>query len=109
MSSDERLVADTNEDGGHPHQTIVICQGIDSPEDVLTYGPFESPEWANGWIEQHSHDNMYDGEEQVTDEEQDRRLQDEDHYCNFGPDTQHYISGMWVPGFDPTTLPKEVK
>ena len=93
----------------HEHKTIVLCFGNDDRSDILVYGPFESADWANGWIEQHNHDPYLDERgNELSDEEQDKRIMDEDHYCNFYDNGWHEISGTWVPGFDPTTLPKPV-
>ena len=80
-------------------KTIILCRSGDDQDDTVVYGPFEDEAWANGWLEQHNH--VIDG----TEEEMDERMADEDHFCiNSGYD--HWVTKMWVPGFDPTTLPK---
>ena len=93
----------------HEHKVIVKCYGNEDRDDLLIYGPFEDATWANGWIEQHNHDPYQDEEgNDRPDEETDQLIMDEDHYCNFFGDGGHEITGSWVPGFDPTTLPKPV-
>ena len=89
----------------HERNVIVVCQGLDDKEDILVYGPFQDEKWAQAWIKQHNHSPVMDSDGTwVSEDEQDRRIEDEDHYCNF-PGADHYIWRMWIPGFDPTTLP----
>lgn len=108
--SNEPTTQEASEVEDHEHRTIVICGGFGDRDDLLTYGPFESPAWANGWIQQHNHD-PYVGSDglELLEELQDKNLTDEDHYCNFFGNGWHEIIGQWVPGFDPTTLPVPVE
>jgi hypothetical protein len=87
----------------HEHKVIILCRSGDDADDTLVYGPFEDDKWAEAWIKQHNNDPYFG-----TEDEQDERIADEDHWC-MNDCYDHWITKMWVPGFDPTTLPQPVE
>ena len=97
--SSEPTIQEAEEVEGHSPRTIVLCHGEDSHEDTVTYGPFEDDKWAEAWVKQHGNDPYFG-----TEDEQDQRIIDEDHWC-LNDSFNHEITTIWIPKFDPTTLP----